>query len=1020
MLNKFKHILFVIVFLCLAAACTTASIMDLPFDPVYMTDEFALKFTPAYPLEIGKFARIHLETYIPVKGVDVYLYSNKRFKLQLDDEVWTYVFEVHDGRYGWQPMYVYLWPIEGEDPIVREVWYRVSKPGVTEDQFVPIPVERLSEVTEMLPEVEMTLPEPTPEAEAPKPEEVPNDLSRVPSREAEGLTISGSQIISFNNRSVEGSLEGYATGLNQERILKISIAGKADGTEVDANFLSTSTLGVTDVSTAEEIVSIRLKRGDTEAYFGDFTGDISDVEFAGFNKVLSGVQVTGDYDRWGFKAIASSPKGESKLYKSYGNNSQGPYSLGSQPVVINSDRVYVDDVPQERGRDYDIDYNAGTVTFKSRIISDVERIVIYYDYRSTLYQHSTYALRAKGKLTPEIEIGATYLNDSDSLADADSIYAASSIEPRSHFVIGTDGSITLGELLKLEGEVALSEKDPNILAGGDTIQGKAGKVKLTSKLGPFSLTTRYKKIGSGFEPIAQASPKLNLLDYGASLDIVPGFPLIANLYYDKQKYLQDDVEYEFENKGIRTLITPEKLPQIEYTLKDQLESNDPITGQSDNRLTNNNTLQLTHQMGTFQTTLRGNLERRLSKLPSEEAVTYKKLNLGLSTVGIDNMTLAANVNLEDKEDSVAGVSELSNIKGYSLNLSMTPRQELTVNGSINYADNSETGITNVTELSYKYKPNDIIMTDGSLSINSLDEAFGDIDERVTKNVGSFKLEARPSKALRLRYYYKPNNTVVNRTGLMSYNNETQQFEANILPSSKTFLGYSLKKGTGFTADKTDFPTYERKQSISDTTSTIYSFKAAPSRFLSTEINYIIDEGTGMTLTATPDSYTKDNTSNREVNITIKTPLSEKFAVDTSYSYKTSQTGTGESQNNQVDSITQTASLKLTCNVTANLTLTGAAAYTKTTDLLAVDNSDTYTITPTLGFIYRYKEKFRLEGAYSYARSFAGASTEKTNYSLKAKYAVAEYINLSLKGEQEISKNPDYKTTDISGYIEITL
>ncbi|MCX5726670.1 MAG: hypothetical protein NT030_05790, partial [Candidatus Saganbacteria bacterium] len=225
----------------------------------------------------------------------------------------------------------------------------------------------------------------------------------------EALVITGDKVLTFTSRSIEGTKEGFVPGVTREESLKLTISGKAADTEINANIFSTATTGTTQVTENEDKISVLLRHGATEAYFGDFTAYFSGLEFANINKVLQGVRLRGDYDMWGFEAIGSSPKGDSRQMKMYGNGTQGPYYLGSAPVVINSEKVFVNGAPLKRGDDYDIDYEAGNVTFRKKVIQNIDIIQVDYEYRETLYQHSTYAFRLFGRPYQNLNLGATYI-----------------------------------------------------------------------------------------------------------------------------------------------------------------------------------------------------------------------------------------------------------------------------------------------------------------------------------------------------------------------------------------------------------------------------------------------------------------------------------------------------------------------------------------------------------------------------------------------------------------------------------
>jgi hypothetical protein len=845
------------------------------------------------------------------------------------------------------------------------------------------------------------------------------------SPEATPLLIKGSQTITFKTRTLEGSKEGYVPGTLQtrEEALRVNVSGRAADTDIEASLYRTSATGVSQVAESEEKISILMRRGSTEAYLGDFTADLTETEFSRLDKVLQGARLKGDYGGWGFSALYSSPKGASKFARMYGNGTQGPYSLGNSPVVIDSERVLVDGVQQKRGDDYTIDYQAGTIAFIKKVIDAKSVILVNYDYRQTVYQHATYGLRVFRRPSPNLKLGVTYLNDSDSLSGASEIRSSMSqeaVDPQSHFVAGADGSF-VSERLSAQGEIAYSAKDLNLLSSASTKEiGKAGKLDLTSSFGPFGLTAHLKRVGPKFQSIGEADPKQDVWEYGGGLSFRPGSLFGGKSSYDYQKYRQSGVVYENLYKTAKALLTPERLPSLEYNFSESDESNDPVTGSLLRRIITRNSVETIHQFGFLSTSLKGTLERWLNRSPSEEATDYRKVNFGLATLGLEKITFSSNVELEERREP-SGLEP--HRRTYDLNLSATPSKQYFVSSSLNIVDDSAQGHTNVVDLAYRAEPSSVFKTDGKYTITSVNEEFlnsPNSREAVSKHAASFSFDLRPSTYLRLRYLYKPNFTQLLRNQNRSYNNEQQQTEVNIIPIKQAMLGLIYKLGSSFTADKDDYPDYLRRRDTLDTDSTLYTLKMAPLEILSTEFNYLVDNSLSTTLASTsePYLYTKGRGKARKFDSIIKTSLSEKFSIDARYTYQKTDQGSGEAESNVVNTKSHTASLKGIWNYSESWTFSLSSAYTRLTDYIL--SQVTYTFSPGFGIIYRLGDRLRVDFDYTYSKSYAGAETEKTNYSLRTKYSLSDYVNVTLQCEQETSRAPDYRLTDITGNVEINL
>ncbi|KAF0134851.1 MAG: hypothetical protein FD145_419 [Candidatus Saganbacteria bacterium] len=1026
----------VVIFLILFYGGAGATLRDLPFKETYDTPEFSIKFSPTYPLVIGKETNIYIKTPLNAVGIIVQFKDTLKVNLVKSGDTWSGKVNIFDKyKDGWQPLTIYIKhkknigfmtifdnifnffrqksePKYKYEVIGKRFWIRAFTPlkkggkaKLEIKQFAPKEFDRISKGLDATQESMAIEISPTAEAI---------------SIEASPIAIKGSRIFSFQSRNIEGSKEGYLAGIAREESLRLNISGKVSDTDINANFFSTSSIGTTQVASREEKISILLKRASTEAYFGDFTADLADTEFSRLNKVLSGVKLSGDYEKFSFKAIASTPQGQSKAVKMYGNGTQGPYTLGYK-TVVNSERVYVDGALQKRGEDYEIDYIAGTVTFKNKIIIKTQIIEIYFDWRETTYKHSTYALRANGNLNPNLKLGASWIDDSDLKNGADAIYTSTSSAeaPKSHYILGTDGELNLGSLLSAKGEFAYSEKNLNILDPQNPKSiGKAGKIETSSMLGPFYLGTRYKKIGAKFELISDALPKQNLLEYGGLFTFRPNDVVNASANYNNEKFSQAGVDFNTLTRNAKIMLSPQKLPSLGFSLDELEENNDPVPPYTQiNRLTTRNYYDLNHTIGRLNFSSKYTHEKRLNRYPTEEATIYKIAGFGLSTTGIEKFSLAANLELKDS-DLPGGIKPFT--KTYSLNLSASPRKEYMASIALDYIDDSIDGKTNVTDIAYKADPTEKISTDGKYNVTSVNELFGSTNEVVTKTVGSFRLDLRPVQALRLKYYFKPNFTILNRTQGKTYNDETQQYEINLLPSNSLMLGGVYKTNNNLSIDKTDYPNYKRISSDQNSKSYIYTLKSAPLRFISLELNYLMDDAIANNLQspATSETFQRTNGQNREFSANIRTSLSERFAVDSSYSNKFTKSGTAEMLDNSTNSQTMTGSLKGTLNLNDFWAFSLSYSFSQSKDFLSIQES--YSITPGAGFIFRFYEGLRIDGDYTYSKFYQSLSTEKTNISLRAKYDLSEYVHISLRHEQEISKQPDYRTSDFTGYVEINL
>ncbi len=1027
MLRKLFVLFFIFLLVCSANATN-----------YYEGQDFSINFGPIYPLIIGQETNINIKTDLATDQVTIVFENKNQIKLKKSGSGWLGKYKIASNlKSGWKSLDLYF----GQKTRLETNWWEKLltliklevKPRYKEQlikRSMKIRIAKEEEIEQIRKEEPSFNPPPMlflpPYASAER-IVITTEAKSIPVKIRHGvsaikdfpLKIKGSRIFAFTSKSMEGSKEAYLPGTSREESLRLNVAGNIDGTEIDANFFSTSSISTTQVSTREENISILLKRGSSEAYMGDFTANFSENEFTKLNQVLSGIRAKGDYKKWGFKAIASTPKGFPKLKRFYGDGTQGPYRLDFTPVVVDSERVYIDKIIQKRGDDYTVDYNAGTITFRKITITTTQIIEIYYDYRKSVYQHNLYAARFYIKPTPRLKIGTTYINDSDSTTNAQSIQSQTGTNPVGHQVIGLDSSLLLGDGFKIDTEVALSDKNHNLISIGTKETGAAYKIKTSGQVGAFGFKTKYKKINPGFVPIAKANPKTDLLDYGAILTFKPNQILFSQLGYDHNRYSESSVNYKIINRNFKSRLNLKRLPSLEYTLLEFENSNDPVTGSEIRRLTTTNRLRSNYKNFRFiNLSAKTEKERRINRSPSEEVTTYDILAVGIATKPNQKaVTGAFNFEYKRTHDRDPPYST----KTYDLKLGTSPNSKFLLSSSLHFVDDKRLGTSNVTDLIYKAQPTKAIGSNGKYTIQSINETFGSSEARVSKQTASIKFDLRPIKTVRLRYYYKPNFTLLDSTGQKIYNNENQQTEIHWNFLRQATVGYTFKNTDNFTIDKSDYPTLSRNQSTLNSKTNLYTLKAAPLSFLSTEFNINQDNSVGTTLTSTTGAqaeYRKDNTDIKEYSAIIKTSLTRAFAIDTKYTHKTTLKGTKESINDQTSTIDQTGLLKGIWNLNSSWRLSAGGAYTLSRNFL--NNTRTYTLSPTLGFIYRYKNIWRVDGEYTYSRSYSAIRSSGHKFSLKGKYTLSKYVDLSLRYDRQTSSYPYYRTTDIAGIVEISM
>ncbi|MGB3794624.1 MAG: hypothetical protein WA978_17990 [Sphingopyxis granuli] len=220
---------------------------------------------------------------------------------------------------------------------------------------------------------------------------------------------------------------------------------------------------------------LRLERPQFYAMFGDFETGISDPQLARYNRALNGGKAEYRGRTLAATAFVADTPYRFRRDEIQGNGLTGPYPLGARDILPNSERItietrdrlrserIVDSVTMTRHVDYDIDYLAGTLRFRSPILSrssnlDPQYIVAEYEVDGV----GERVLNAGGRVSyrsrdEKLRVGATFIHDEDSDARTD--------------LGGVDARYRPGADTEIRAELALS--DASARAGGKAARGTA-------------------------------------------------------------------------------------------------------------------------------------------------------------------------------------------------------------------------------------------------------------------------------------------------------------------------------------------------------------------------------------------------------------------------------------------------------------------------------------------------------------------------------------------------------------------
>lgn len=261
---------------------------------------------------------------------------------------------------------------------------------------------------------------------------------------------------------------------------------------------------------------LKIERDKFYALFGDFVTGLSVTELSRYNRSLNGLKAEMKGEKYEYKLFVSDTNQAFVKDEIRGDGTSGLYQLSRNNIVMNSEsitieardrfrsEVIVSSQTLSRHLDYDIDYDAGTIFFKSPVYSRDENfnpIYIVVDYESFDKSDMSYTYGGRGAarlLDNKLEVGVTHIHEGNIGGEGD--------------LLGADLTLQLTDETKIRAELAVTDKDfSGISATGtayiaevshstDLIEGKAYIREQQSDFGlgqQMGSETGTRKIGVG-------------------------------------------------------------------------------------------------------------------------------------------------------------------------------------------------------------------------------------------------------------------------------------------------------------------------------------------------------------------------------------------------------------------------------------------------------------------------------------------------------------------------------------------
>ena len=217
---------------------------------------------------------------------------------------------------------------------------------------------------------------------------------------------------------------------------------------------------------------LKIEKERFSALFGDFNTDMTVTELSQYSRRMTGIKSEYHGENLEVNAFAAHTDQLFMKDEIRGDGTSGFYHLKNKPVVRNSESVtievrdryhnerIIEKKSLQRFRDYEIDYDRGTLYFKEPIYSNDKNfnprfIVVDYETEGDGSKHYTYGGRAAVKvLDGAVEVGGSYIYEDTAKKKSELYGADTTVKVGTHTVMKAeyaktkttqDGNTTYGD-----------------------------------------------------------------------------------------------------------------------------------------------------------------------------------------------------------------------------------------------------------------------------------------------------------------------------------------------------------------------------------------------------------------------------------------------------------------------------------------------------------------------------------------------------------------------------------------------
>lgn len=784
---------------------------------------------------------------------------------------------------------------------------------------------------------------------------------------------------------------------------------------------------------------LRLATDNYELFLGEFSVSLADSEFTLFNRSLQGAKLTGKVPlsddpapRIEFTTITSSPRGKAKYEKFYGSDTQGPYRLSRYPVVLDSEKVMVDKVPQIRNVDYEINHIAGQITFKKGIIETKSLVEVTYEARETLYPRSLNGGQVKYQFSDYDSVSVIALDERDKKDSG--VYALSGKPATAHTVLGTTYRHN-GEYMRGGGEFAHSFYDPDRFIRG-LENGNAYKGGVEFERYGLLVGGNAKRIEPNYQTLGNTSLGNDFVGWDAYGGL--GISRIAKLSgrHEQRRTMLDGLENRFLGTDAKLQVNPDKATMARYRIYESEEKYAANYDRTERR-------QSADASRKFKYLSVSSGYERQDISFADGAQPDKRWDAGKAGLGVSGISwLAASVNGEVRSgretSSLYSESKAFKTMIGSANLNLTPHERYFLSGSNRWQQTTGKPAQNTLRTEAKARPIDGFSLGGSFSQETLQVYSLGENKGARKDSYAGLADVKPTKSLLFMYQPSFRETVMLGTRPAVNSNRRDNYTAkwNIDSSISTEAGLSTES---YRLRDADDPVM-RIKTLQDSDTWNVALRLAPIKEISSELSYR-DKTSEKSQLNSYGSYDTRDTHQQIVKAGIRPQLEAELGMAASYRFERyKQTGTqGPAAVLPLYSISpldqkitdfsllndytgiythqHTADANVSYQWNKAIQSSAKCAYDIKIDRLGLIR-DIETLSVGAGMQYRVRV-FKIDGRYTLAQSRGGADTFQQSFSGSLDVIPAKQVRWSTRAEYVTRTSPASAMTDVTSSLEVS-